>query len=86
MDLDANDRVSLFLMDYSRQRWLESWGRAHMIDEDAQPALIARLESPRYRARVERRVIITVETFEWNCPRHMTPRFTDYETTARASG
>lgn len=84
-NLNANDRVSLFLMDYPRQRRLKIWGRARLIDEDAQPALLARLESPHYRARVERGVIITVEAFDWNCPKHITPRFTEAEITARAS-
>jgi len=85
-NLDANDRVSLLLMDYPGQRRLKIWGRARVIDEDAQPELLARLESPHYRARVERGVIITVEAFDWNCPKHITPRFTAAEITARASG
>jgi len=84
-NIDGNDRVSLFLMDYPGQRRLKIWGRARVIDEDAQPALLARLESPHYRARVERGVIITVEAFDWNCPKHITPRFTEAEITARAS-
>jgi ferredoxin-NADP reductase len=37
------------------------------------------LESPDYRARVERGVIITVEAFDWNCPKYITPRFTESE-------
>lgn len=85
-NLDANDRVSLFLMDYAAQRRLKIWGRARVIDEDTQPELLARLESPHYRARVERGVIITVEAFDWNCPKHITPRFTAAEIAARAGG
>ena len=78
-NLDGDDRVSLFLMDYPGQRRLKIWGRARLIDEDAEPALVARLESPDYRARVERGVIITVEAFDWNCPKYITPRFTARE-------
>lgn len=78
-NLDGDDRVSLFLMDYPGQRRLKIWGRARLIDEDTEPALIARLESPDYRARVERGVLITVEAFDWNCPKYITPRFTDRE-------
>ena len=76
-NLDGDDRVSLFLMDYPGQRRLKIWGRARLIDEDTEPALIARLESPDYRARVERGVVITVEAFDWNCPKYITPRFTE---------
>lgn len=78
-NLDADDRVSLFLMDYPAQRRLKIWGRARLIDEDKEPALLARLESPDYRARIERGVIITVEAFDWNCPKYITPRFTERE-------
>ena len=66
-------------MDYPGQRRLKIWGRARLIDEDTEPALIARLESPDYRARVERGVVITVEAFDWNCPKYITPRFTEHE-------
>lgn len=78
-NLGGDDRVSLFLMDYPGQRRLKIWGRARLIDEDTEPALIAKLESPDYRARVERGVVISVEAFDWNCPKYITPRFTEHE-------
>lgn len=78
-NLEGDDRVNLFLMDYPGQRRLKIWGRARLVDEDTEPALVARLESPDYRARVERGVVITVEAFDWNCPKYITPRFTERE-------
>jgi ferredoxin-NADP reductase len=44
--------------------------------------LIGRLEVPSYRARIERAVIIAVEAFDWNCPQHITPRYTQAEVEA----
>lgn len=76
-NLEGDDRVSLFLMDYPRQQRLKIWGRARLVDESEEPALVARLESPDYRARVERGVVITVDAFDWNCPKYITPRFTE---------
>lgn len=84
-NLDGDDRVSLFLMDYPGQRRLKIWGRARLVDEDKEPALVASVESPDYRARVERAVIITVEAFDWNCPKYITPRFTEREVRDRAN-
>lgn len=81
-NLEGDDRVSLFLMDYAGQQRLKIWGRARLIDEDAEPELFARLESPSYRAPVERGVVVTVEAFDWNCPKHITPRFTEHEVKA----
>ena len=85
-NVEGDDRVSLFLMDYPGQRRLKIWGRARLVDEDREPALVARLESPDYRARVERGVIITVEAFDWNCPKYITPRFTESEVRERVGG
>jgi hypothetical protein len=49
------------------------------LDEADDPALLARLEMPAYRAQVERAIVLTVEAYDWNCPRHITPRFTAEE-------
>jgi ferredoxin-NADP reductase/predicted pyridoxine 5'-phosphate oxidase superfamily flavin-nucleotide-binding protein len=84
-NMEGDSRVSLFLMDYPAQRRLKILGRARLIDEDTEPALIAKLESPDYRARVERGVVITIEAFDWNCPKYITPRFTEPEVKALIS-
>jgi hypothetical protein len=42
----------------------------------ADPALLARLAVPGYPARAERAVLIAVEAYDWNCPQHITPRYT----------
>jgi ferredoxin-NADP reductase/predicted pyridoxine 5'-phosphate oxidase superfamily flavin-nucleotide-binding protein len=78
-NLAGDDRVSLFLMDYPAQRRLKIWGRARIVEEDSEPGLLAQLESPSYRARVERGVVIAVEAFDWNCPKYITPRYTEQE-------
>ncbi|SMC24124.1 hypothetical protein SAMN02745857_01756 [Andreprevotia lacus DSM 23236] len=76
-NLQANDRVSLILMDYPNRRRLKIWGRVQIVHEIDAPALIAALESPAYRARIERAMVIRVEAWDWNCPQHITPRYTD---------
>jgi predicted pyridoxine 5'-phosphate oxidase superfamily flavin-nucleotide-binding protein len=50
-----------------------------VTDTRHNPELIARLVIPDYRAWVERAVLITVSAFDWNCPQHITPRFTQDE-------
>jgi predicted pyridoxine 5'-phosphate oxidase superfamily flavin-nucleotide-binding protein len=63
-NLDGDERVSLFLMDYPEQRRLKIWGRARLINEDAEQALVARLESPGLSGTRRAWVIITVEAFD----------------------
>jgi len=81
-NLHHDGRVSLILMDYAAKRRLKLFGRARLIEEAEDPALVARLENPNYRARVERAFVITVEAFDWNCPQHITARFTEDEVRA----
>lgn len=78
-NINADGRVALILMDYPNRRRLKIWARAQIVHESEDPALLARLEVPTYRARVERAVVMTVEAFDWNCPQHITPRFTEGE-------
>ncbi|MEM6422915.1 MAG: pyridoxamine 5'-phosphate oxidase family protein [Pseudomonadota bacterium] len=72
------DRVSLFLMDYPNRARLKIFGRLRVIDP-ADEATLAELVVPGYRAKVERGVAIDVTAVDWNCPQHITPRFTPAE-------
>jgi uncharacterized protein len=78
-NLNANDRISLILMDYPNRRRLKIWGHALIVHEHEDPGLIAQLEDPAYRARVERGIVIQVEAYDWNCPQHITPRYSEAE-------
>jgi len=78
-NVEADGRVSLILVDYPNRRRLKLWGRARVVEAEREPELLARLEDPAYRARVERGMLVTVEAIEWNCPQHITPRYTEAE-------
>jgi predicted pyridoxine 5'-phosphate oxidase superfamily flavin-nucleotide-binding protein len=75
-NLAADDRVALFLMDYPHQRRLKLIGHAYTSED---PADIAALMVPDYAAEPERAFVIDVIGFDWNCPQHITPRFTEAE-------
>ncbi len=79
-NLRTNDRVSIFFMDYPNRRRLKLFGRARVIGPE-QADILVRLEVPDYRARVERGILISVAGFDWNCPQHITERFSTAETT-----
>lgn len=69
------ERVSLFFMDYPHRSRLKVYGRASIVDVRADSELAASLVVPGYRAVVERAVSIKVVSYSWNCPQHITPRF-----------
>lgn len=78
-NLTWNDRVALFIMDYPNQQRLKLWARARLVDRDQDPQLIARLQASSYEARVERAIVLNIEAFDWNCPQHITRRFSEAE-------
>lgn len=79
-NLQNNDRVALFLMDYPSQSRLKILGHAKVHEGDAAArALIEGLRMPGERTPAERALIIQIEAFDWNCPQHITPRYTEGE-------
>lgn len=74
-NLLTDDRVSLFFMDYPNRTRLKLFGHSRIVGLDDE-ATLSRLEAPDYRARVERGFVIAVEGFDWNCPQHITERYT----------
>jgi len=83
-NLRNDDRVSLLFMDYPGRTRLKLAGRARLTGEE-ESELLQRLIVDDYRARVERGFIISVEAFDWNCPQHITPRYTLAEIEAMAA-
>ncbi|MCP9620320.1 pyridoxamine 5-phosphate oxidase [Nocardia otitidiscaviarum] len=84
-NLDHDDRVSLFLMDYAAQTRLKIFGRADVVEAEDDPQLIASLTVDGYPARVERAVLIDVEAFDWNCRQHI-PQLYPRDAVAAALG
>ena len=78
-NLSADERVSLILMDLAALARLKIYAHAETVALDADPELTTKVVDADYRARPERIVVLHLETFDWNCPAHITPRFTQAE-------
>lgn len=79
-----NDRAALFLMDYANRRRLKLLGRLRILPlSDAPAALASQIALPDYPAPVERVAVVDVEAFDWNCPQHIAPRYTEAELRSR---
>lgn len=75
----TDDRVALFFMDYVRRARLKLLGRMHAVSFDDEPEFAVALVDEVYGAKVERGFIIDIEAYDWNCPQHITPRYTQGE-------
>jgi hypothetical protein len=75
-NLSRNDKAALILMNYPRRQRLKIYARIEVVEAQDAPELIAQLQDPAYDAKVERAMLLRVEAFDWNCPQHITPRYT----------
>jgi len=77
--VQRDGRVALFLMDYPGRRRLKLMARAEVVDGAERPDLLEAIGDPDYPGMIERLFLLHVEAFDWNCPQHITPRFTGEE-------
>ena len=79
-NLAVSDRVALFFMDYPRREQMKLLGHVQILDAREHPKSADQLTPiPELRGSVERLFLIDVIAFDWNCPKHFTPRYTEAE-------
>ena len=78
--LSVNDRVALFLIDYPSRKRLKLLGRSEVLEAAAHPELVDRLSPEGGHASPPERIFrIRVLSYDWNCPKFITPRYTAEE-------
>jgi hypothetical protein len=78
-NLLTDNRVALILVDYPKQLRLKILGRTEIFEGEKAKEWMAKVRDPGYQAATERVYVIRVEAFDWNCPQHIIPRFTEEE-------
>ncbi|TGP24825.1 MULTISPECIES: pyridoxamine 5'-phosphate oxidase family protein [unclassified Mesorhizobium] len=72
-NLEDNAQAFLFLIDYMLRQRIKIWGRARVVEDDAE--LTARLMPANYKARPEQAILFSVTAWDANCPQHIPQRF-----------
>ncbi len=80
-NLAENDKACIFLMDYPNRTRIKIWGRAEIVEDDAE--LQASLMKAGYPGRAERVFRFHIEAWDVNCRQHIMPRYTEEELTPR---
>jgi predicted pyridoxine 5'-phosphate oxidase superfamily flavin-nucleotide-binding protein len=75
--LKENDRAHIFILHYATQQRLKLWGRARVIEDDAE--LMERLVDPSYKAKPQRAIAFRIEAWDINCRQHIVARYTEAE-------
>jgi uncharacterized protein len=78
-NLLGDNRAALILVDYPRRARLKMLGRVEVVELENAQEWLARVRMPGYHAAIERVFVIQVEGIDWNCPQHITPRYTEEE-------
>ncbi len=79
-------KVALILMDYPARARLKIYAEAEVVELDARPDLLSTLSLEDYKARPERMILLHVKAYDWNCPQHITPRYTVEEIESAFAG
>jgi len=68
-NLSENDRAFLFLIDYENRSRIKIWGRARLVERDAE--LLARLMPVAYKAKPDGVIVFEIEAWDANCRQHI---------------
>lgn len=75
-NMATNHNVALIMVDYPARARLKILARAEIVELKDDPALLELLDLEDYKFRPERMMVFHIEAYDWNCPQHITPRYT----------
>jgi predicted pyridoxine 5'-phosphate oxidase superfamily flavin-nucleotide-binding protein len=75
-NLATNNNVALIMVDYPARARLKIYAKAEIVELKDNPSLYDALDLEEYKFRPERMMVLNIEAYDWNCPQHITPRYT----------
>ena len=72
----TNNNVALIMVDYPSRTRLKILAKAEIVELQDDPVLHDLLDLNEYKFKPERMMVFHVEAYDWNCPQHITPRYT----------
>ena len=84
-NIATNNNVALIMVDYPSKIRLKILAEAEVVELKDNPALYELLDLAEYKFKPERMIVLNIEAYDWNCPQHITPRYTVEDITAAFS-
>lgn len=75
-NLVTNNNVSLIMVDYPNRARLKIYANAEVVELSNRAELLKTLTLLDYAYKPERMMLLAIEAYDWNCPQHITPRYT----------
>ena len=67
------------MISYPQRARLKLYAHAKIVELKDNDALYDALKPEDYKFRPERMMIFEIQAYDWNCPQHITPRYTTEE-------
>lgn len=78
-NISKNNKVALILLSYPQRARLKIYANAKIVDLKENEELYNLLKPADYKFKPERMMIFEIQAYDWNCPQHITPRYTAEE-------
>ncbi|WKL49739.1 pyridoxamine 5'-phosphate oxidase family protein [Flavobacterium pectinovorum] len=78
-NISKNKNVALILLSYPQRARLKIYAHAKIVDLKENEELYNLLKPADYKFKPERMMIFEIQAYDWNCPQHITPRYTTEE-------
>lgn len=78
-NISKNENVALILLSYPERARLKIYAHAKIVDLNENEELYNLLKPTDYKFKPERMMIFEIQAYDWNCPQHITPRYTTEE-------
>jgi predicted pyridoxine 5'-phosphate oxidase superfamily flavin-nucleotide-binding protein len=75
-NISKNANVSLILVSYPLRARLKIYATAEIVELKEDDNLYQFLKPDEYKFKPERMMIFKIQAYDWNCPQHITPRYT----------
>jgi predicted pyridoxine 5'-phosphate oxidase superfamily flavin-nucleotide-binding protein len=74
-NIAKNSNVSLILVSYPMKARLKIYAEAEIVEISENPSLYDFLKPEDYTFKPERLMLFHMKAYDWNCPQHITPRY-----------
>lgn len=75
-NIATHNNVAIIMVNYPARARLKLFAKAKIIELKGDPDLYAQLDLKGYKFIPERMMVFNIEAYDWNCPQHITPRYT----------
>lgn len=74
-NISKNPKVSLILVSYPLRARLKIYAEAEIVELNEDNNLYNHLKPEDYKFKPERMMVFKIKAYDWNCPQHITPKY-----------